>query len=521
MDFISSFSHPLLKPKLPSSEISLNEIGLTDKSSCGYCHKNSQVSCGFVSHRFSSSDYEALMDLGWRRCGEYYYRPILEKNCCRNYTIRLKVDEFVEDRKMRKLRRDFEKFIAESQSFDDLLERLQEKEKEKNQHKKSLDDGKAKSTDQKSETKTRSDEMGDKILEIILENLLTIIQFSVESGLVDESFLKSENLNSAKSKLRVYVRHNKLEFLHYSNLFQLLRLSPENALKLFGKFEPNFKELFPNSELFCDNSGFICFKDPSIQEIPALTKRSPSTRNSALEPHTSLSPEAISASFKSKFSTKLTLATSTKEKYQMYRDYCIAIHDKRNSESSFASFLCDSSLVNKGQELGSFHLELYLFGKLAGVSVIDLTPKVCSSVYFFHHPALACLRFGKTSTLFDIDFIKAHRAVNPNLEYYYLGYYIPDCDKMSYKSEFMPAQLLCQRSLRFVYLHDIKDKVKQLQRFFIDEDGRPFKSADEVRKYLLQSNGILAKFARVPVLCQFFLDTCFGPSLLNNIEFTI
>jgi len=33
--------------------------------------------------------YKELMDLGWRRCGTYYYKVDYDKCCCRPYTIRL------------------------------------------------------------------------------------------------------------------------------------------------------------------------------------------------------------------------------------------------------------------------------------------------------------------------------------------------------------------------------------------------------------------------------------------------
>ena len=32
--------------------------------------------------------YEALLVRGWRRCGQYVYKPIMDKTCCPQYTIR-------------------------------------------------------------------------------------------------------------------------------------------------------------------------------------------------------------------------------------------------------------------------------------------------------------------------------------------------------------------------------------------------------------------------------------------------
>ncbi|CAF4287263.1 unnamed protein product, partial [Rotaria sordida] len=33
-------------------------------------------------------DYLLLMDRGWRKCGTYYYKSLMDKTCCPLYTIR-------------------------------------------------------------------------------------------------------------------------------------------------------------------------------------------------------------------------------------------------------------------------------------------------------------------------------------------------------------------------------------------------------------------------------------------------
>jgi len=34
------------------------------------------------------------MERGWRRCGNYYYKPNLNKSCCQLFTHRLEVEKF-------------------------------------------------------------------------------------------------------------------------------------------------------------------------------------------------------------------------------------------------------------------------------------------------------------------------------------------------------------------------------------------------------------------------------------------
>ena len=44
---------------------------------------------GFECKKMSCELYDKLMNLGWRRCGYYYYKCKLNDCCCRPYNIRL------------------------------------------------------------------------------------------------------------------------------------------------------------------------------------------------------------------------------------------------------------------------------------------------------------------------------------------------------------------------------------------------------------------------------------------------
>lgn len=39
-------------------------------------------------------NYEILLERGWRRCGQYYYKPNIDKSCCKLWTHRLDVTKF-------------------------------------------------------------------------------------------------------------------------------------------------------------------------------------------------------------------------------------------------------------------------------------------------------------------------------------------------------------------------------------------------------------------------------------------
>ena len=46
--------------------------------------------------------YELLMERGWRRCGTYYYKPNLQKSCCKLYTHRMEARLFKPKRDQKK-----------------------------------------------------------------------------------------------------------------------------------------------------------------------------------------------------------------------------------------------------------------------------------------------------------------------------------------------------------------------------------------------------------------------------------
>eukprot|EP00878_Enallax_costatus_P031932 GHUV01035004.1.p1 GENE.GHUV01035004.1~~GHUV01035004.1.p1 ORF type:complete len:694 (+),score=284.91 GHUV01035004.1:467-2548(+) len=92
----------------------------TYHSSCGYCNDEGGLSSqahgkcshGMHAYRMSVYDYQELLDQGWRRSGKYLYKPDNKVTCCRQYTIRLKVDDFKPSKSHKKLLRKWEQFLA-------------------------------------------------------------------------------------------------------------------------------------------------------------------------------------------------------------------------------------------------------------------------------------------------------------------------------------------------------------------------------------------------------------------------
>jgi arginine-tRNA-protein transferase len=81
-------------------------------------------------------------------------------------------------------------------------------------------------------------------------------------------------------------------------------------------------------------------------------------------------------------------------------------------------------------------------GQLFAVGVLDILPTGASSVYLLYDPAFGDLKPGIITAIKEIEFVKAEMAAAPEFQYYYMGFYIPNCQKMRYKGEYRPSELL-------------------------------------------------------------------------------
>lgn len=91
-----------------------------NNGSCGYCKVDNvrvgvSASDGLVSSCMKVTDYEKLMLQGWRRSGDYFYKPRMYETCCPQYTIRLNVTDFKISKSQRKVLRTFEQYLSAGQ----------------------------------------------------------------------------------------------------------------------------------------------------------------------------------------------------------------------------------------------------------------------------------------------------------------------------------------------------------------------------------------------------------------------
>ncbi|KAJ2991855.1 hypothetical protein HDV02_003411 [Globomyces sp. JEL0801] len=154
---------------------------------------------------------------------------------------------------------------------------------------------------------------------------------------------------------------------------------------------------------------------------------------------------------------KLERATFSNDVYELYVKYQMKIHDDEAKEltpEKFTRFLLDTPYDVKDPNYGIFYQKYFINDKLVAVGVLDILPNCVSSVYFIYDPDFGHLSLGTYSALKEISTTIMLNQKYPDIKYYYLGYYIHSCQKMRYKAQYKPSQLLCPYTFKWVYTSD-------------------------------------------------------------------
>jgi arginine-tRNA-protein transferase len=122
----------------------------------------------------------------------------------------------------------------------------------------------------------------------------------------------------------------------------------------------------------------------------------------------------------------------TQQKFDLYRQYLVGKHHRE--ESSYA----DLERFLYRSPVDTLEMEYRLAsGELVGVSLLDVCSRSLSSVYMYYSPEHSKRSLGVFSALYEIAWAKRQ-----GIPYYYLGYWVKDCRTMSYKSDYLPYEIL-------------------------------------------------------------------------------
>lgn len=124
------------------------------------------------------------------------------------------------------------------------------------------------------------------------------------------------------------------------------------------------------------------------------------------------------------------------EPFELYQRY---INDRHDDGDMYPATAEQFEAFIKTKTVDTKFLKFYLNDELVAVSVTDVLEQGLSAVYTFFDPSHAKRSLGGFAILWQIKM-----AQKLQLPFLFLGYWIKDCKKMEYKSNYRPLQFLVE-----------------------------------------------------------------------------
>ncbi|XP_064536021.1 arginyl-tRNA--protein transferase 1 isoform X1 [Drosophila montana] len=424
-------------------------------SKCGYCTgTDCSKSHGMHAYRLTCDDYQELIDRGWRRCGNYCYKPQNDITCCPCYTIKCDALEF-------KLTKSNKRILRRMNNF--------------------LRDGKREPSEQQQQTAGESKNAD------VADVVVGVNASDPQPQLPDKkpSLINVEQVESLAAEMKSACPAPGLDVTAGKGDPAASLLVSNKCKTLTSNLNPPRKKA---KQMRLERRQA---KLGAPLEQPPLTK--------TLKQEKSLKDFLAAPCDTDKHNLKIVLVAASDTQrtcadavHALYRKYQLVIHNDNPARLTLASmqrFLVKSPLKHQTTEdapdmgYGSFHHQYWLDGKLIAVGVIDILPGSVSSVYFFYDPEYSFLSLGTYGSLREIDLVQTIAERVPALKYYYMGFYIHSCPKMRYKGKLSASYLLCPETYVWVPLTDaVRSKldVEKYQRL------NPDATAKDVNEFLNQ-----------------------------------
>ena len=168
----------------------------------------------------------------------------------------------------------------------------------------------------------------------------------------------------------------------------------------------------------------------------------------------------------------------TEERFLIYNKYQRAVHNENSTLQTYNNnwglsiiekkkipLPEDLSQKTKHPELypeyyGTYNLVHRIDGKIIAVTVIDIMPKSLESVYCYYDPDYSFLDLGVFTVIREIEYLKSFQnLINNNMIYYSMGEMCQSCQKLRYKGNYFPTEIMDHYTGNYVLL---TDEVKQL-----------------------------------------------------------
>ncbi|XP_046752568.1 arginyl-tRNA--protein transferase 1 isoform X4 [Diprion similis] len=430
-----------------------------EKHKCGYC-KSPDTNCshGMWAYTLKVQDYQDLINRGWRRSGNYCYKPIMDQTCCPMYTIKCEALGFKISKSQKKLLKKMSKFLkGELKRNDTALcdELLQD---DSDSHPMQIQN----CAEQVEKARKNATKIDMSLIADTFDLRLPSLKNSTNSQSVIGSSYSTAKVKHDKNPTPISSPSK--DYKSGMGFDQskpppkkakiIRRERKQNKLLSMGKSTTEVEEMLKQGKSIAAGKTL---EELFIEESVGQNK---------------LEIKLVSVSSE-EFLDTFELSANLYKKYQM------AVHKDSAEEcdkQSFTEFLCKSPLQKwvpadgPPQGYGSFHQQYWLNNQLIAVGVIDILPSCISSVYFFYDPIYSHISLGTYGSLREIMLTRQLNKVVPNLKYYYMGFYIHTCPKMRYKAGLRPSKLLCPETYVWCDIENCLPKLDKEKYSRLNED---------------------------------------------------
>ena len=323
-----------------------------------------------------------------------------------------------------------------------------------------------------------------------------IVNFNEETGHINfqiknqEEYKKYLNYieNGEKNILTNQLNNNNL----YNDIYNINNINNNNLYNdiynINNMNNPNNMNNHINYNYYFNNNIEINNFKNEVKEINIKSKKEKKKEETKKEkyifdyfPEIVNEPE-IYLPLKHKYTIELSDKISlipTEERFLLYNKYQRAVHNENSSILTYnnnwgLSILEKNKKIPLPENLSqkTKHPELYpqyygtynlihrIDGKIIAVTVIDLLPNSVESVYCYYDPDFSFLDLGVFTVIREIEYMKSFQnLIDKNMTYYSMGEMCQSCQKLKYKGNYIPTEIMDHYTGKYVLL---TDEVKKL-----------------------------------------------------------
>ena len=491
-------------------------------SGCGYCkdkitniRKQTSYKLRLILKSIPIDILEEMFTKGWARCGDIVYKTIYEKTCCKLYQPRININNFKIANEQKKIMKRFRKFLSGEYE----LNKLKITEKNKNEKNKNDDIFQIKIY-QKVKNYIDSKIFLNILKKYVnVENDLEFILNKINDTKIRKNTNKKYNFNYSCDFIFIIIKMMKAKKnKEEKNQLNQIKINEDNNVneyknlveELYNNFIEYYKPLEENVS-FNEITGHINFLIKNQDEynkilnnisnnninninIPYKNKNIISENKSKSKnkeekekyicdyfPEIVNEPE-IYLPLKHLYTLELTdkiQLLPTEERFLLYNKYQRAVHNENSSINIYnnnwgLSILEKNKKISLPQNLSekTKHPELYpqyygtynlihrIDGKIIAVTVIDILPNSLESIYCYYDPDYSFLDLGVFTVIREIEYLKSFQnIIGKDVMYYSMGEMCQSCQKLKYKGNYQPTEIMDHFTGKYVFL---TDEVKNL-----------------------------------------------------------